>query len=576
MTDLIPPHGGTLKDLVVDETRAEKLKDEATEMPDWDLTDRQMWDVELLLNGAFSPLEGFLGKEDYNKVVKDARLADGTVWPMPITLDVTDEFVSNNLLEEGSRVALRSPEGLVIAVLTITDTWRPDLEWEAENVLGTTSTGHPAAHDLLHETHPVYVGGTLDGLEHPTHHTFQEYRYRPQETRRLFTKRGWNRVVGFQTRNPMHRVHCALASRAARETEANLLIHPVVGKTKPGDVDRFTRTRCYQAVLDRFNTQTTELALLPLAMRMAGPREALWHAIIRQNFGCSHFPIGRDHAGCSDDDGTDFYGPYEAQAFVTEFEDELDVTIVRFEEHVYSEEQQAYVPKSEAEAGATFKYISGTQLREKLRSGDKIPGWFSYPEVLEQLRKRYPPREEQGFTVFFTGLPSSGKSTIANIVNAKLLEHGSRPVTLLDGDIVRKNLSSELGFSKHDRDLNIRRIGFVASEITKNRGVALCANIAPYQQARQRVRRLIEDVGGFILVHVDTPVEICKQRDRKGLYEKAERGIIDNFTGVNDPFEAPKDPEVRLDTTETTPEQAANRVLLHLQSEGFIEEFQNA
>ncbi len=576
MTDLVPPHGGTLKDLVVDETRAQKLKSEATQMPDWDLTERQLWDVELLLNGAFSPLEGFLGKEGYNKVVKDARLADGTVWPMPITLDVTDEFVSNNLLEEASRVALRSPEGLVIAILTITDIWRPDIEWEAKNVLGTTSTDHPTVHKLLHETNPVYVGGTLEGLEHPTHHTFQEHRYRPQETRRLFTKRGWDRVVGFQTRNPMHRVHCALASRAARETEANLLIHPVVGETKPGDVDHFTRTRCYKAVLDRFNPQTTELALLPLAMRMAGPREALWHAIIRQNYGCSHFPIGRDHAGCSDDDGKDFYGPYEAQEYVGRFEDELDIEIVRFEEHVYSEKKQGYVPKSEAEEGATFKYISGTQLREMLKSGEKIPGWFSYPEVLEQLRERYPSRQEQGFTVFFTGLPSSGKSTIANIVNAKLLEHGSRPVTLLDGDIVRKNLSSELGFSKHDRDLNIRRIGFVASEITKNRGIALCANIAPYQETRRQVRDLIEEVGGFILVHVDTPVEVCKKRDRKGLYEKAEEGIIDNFTGVNDPFEAPENPEVRLDTTETTPEQAANRVLLHLQSEGFIEEFQNA
>ncbi len=576
MTDLVDPHGGELKDLVVDETRAQKLKSESTEMPDWDLTERQMWDVELLLNGGFSPLEGFLDRDDYNKVVKEARLADGTVWPMPITLDVPDEFVSNNLLDEGSHVALRSPEGLVIAILTVSDVWRPDLEWEAENVFGTTNDDHPAVNNLFHDTHPVYVGGRLEGLEHPTHHTFQEHRYRPEETRRLFEKRGWSRVVGFQTRNPMHRVHCTLASRAAKKAEANLLIHPVVGKTKPGDVDYFTRTRCYKAVLNRFNQQTTELALLPLAMRMAGPREALWHAIIRQNFGCSHFSIGRDHAGCSDDDGEDFYGPYEAQEFVSEFEGELDVEILRFEEHVYSEQKEAYVPKTDAEEGATFKYISGTQLRRKLRSGDPIPGWFSYPEVLEQLRKRYPPREEQGFTVFFTGLPSSGKSTIANIVNAKLLENGSRPVTLLDGDIVRKNLSSELGFSKHDRDLNIRRIGFVACEITKNRGVAICANIAPYETARRRIRDRIQDVGGFLLVHVSTPVEVCKKRDRKGLYEKAEKGIIDNFTGVNDPYEEPKDPEVRLDTTEMSPEEAANRVLLHLQAEGFIEEFKNA
>jgi sulfate adenylyltransferase len=576
MTNLVEPHGGELKDLVVDETRAGKLTSEAAEMPDLDLDERQLCDVELLLNGAFSPLEGPMDREDYNNVVKEARLADGTVWPMPITLDVDDEFVSNHMIDEGSRIALRDTEGLIIAILTVEDVWRPDVEWEAENVFGTTNDDHPTVGRLVHERDDVYIGGTLEGLEHPSHHTFQDVRYRPSETREMFEKRGWSRVVGFQTRNPMHRVHCTLASRAAKRAEANLLIHPAVGPTKPDDINPFTRTRCYKAVLERFNEQTTELSLLPLAMRMGGPREALWHAIIRQNFGCSHFPIGRDHSGCSDSEGNDFYGPYEAQAFVKEFEDELNLDVVYFQEHVYSEEQQAYVPEDEAEEGATFKYISGSELRRKLRAGEPIPGWFSYPEVLEQLRNRYPPRDEQGFTVFFTGLPSSGKSTVAKIVHSKLLEQGDRPVTLLDGDVVRKNLSSELGFSKHDRDLNIRRIGFVASEVTKNRGVAICANIAPYEDARQQVRHRIQDVGGFVLVHVATPVELCKKRDRKGLYEKAEKGIIDNFTGINDPYQEPEDPEVRLDTTDMSPTEAANRVLLHLQSEGYIEEFENA
>jgi sulfate adenylyltransferase len=573
MTDLVSPHGGELKQLVVEETRAEKLKSESTELPDWDLSQRQMWDVEMLLNGGFSPLEGFMDRDDYNDVVKKSRLSDGTVWPMPITLDVTDEFVSNHMIDEGSRVALRSPEGIVIAVLEVSDVWRPDREWEAENVFGTTNEDHPAVDELFNQKEDVYVGGKLYGLELPSHHTYQQHRYTPSELRQMFAKRGWTRVVGFQTRNPMHKVHCTLARRAAKKAEANLVIQPVVGSTKPGDIDHHTRVQCYKRVLERFNEQTTELSLLPLSMRMAGPREALWHAIIRQNYGCSHFSVGRDHAGCADSEGNDFYGPYEAQEYVAEFEDELEIEVLTWEEHVFSEEKQAYVPKSEAEEGAGFRYISGTELRNKLRAGDPIPDWFSYPEVIDELRNLYPPRDEQGFTVFFTGLPSSGKSTVAKIVEAKLLEADDRPVTLLDGDIVRKNLSSELGFSKHDRDLNIQRIGFVAGEITKNRGAAICANIAPYEETRQRVRDHITEVGGFVLVHIATPVDVCKKRDRKGLYEKAEKGIIDNFTGINDPYEAPEDPELRIDTTDMKPEEAANRVLLHLQSEGFIGEF---
>ncbi len=568
--ELIQPHGGDLKHLVVDEARAEKLKAESIDLPDLDLTNRQLWDVELLLNGAFSPLEGFMGRDDYQAVCKDMRLADGTLWPVPITLDVTREFIEDNDISDGSRVAIRAPEGMVLAILTVTDAWEPDLSWEAEHVFGTTDEAHPSVFHLNHDTKPVYLGGTLEGLELPTHHTYQDLRYTPAELRHIFEKRGWTRVVGFQTRNPMHRVHAELAKNAAKKTEANLLIHPVVGRTKPGDVDYFTRVRCYKAVLERFPEQTTMLSLLPLAMRMAGPREALWHALIRQNYGCSHFVVGRDHAGCKDKEGNGFYGPFEAQELIGEHADELEIEVVTFDEFVFSEDQQAYLPKSQAEEGAKFKMLSGTELRERLRKGQKLPEWFTFPEVTEQLRKLYPPRPQQGFTVFFTGLPSSGKSTVANILVAKLMEQGDRPVTLLDGDIVRTHLSSELGFSKEHRDLNIQRIGFVASEITKNRGVAVCAPIAPYDAVRRRVRQMIEQGGGFILVHIATPVEVCEQRDRKGLYAKARKGIIEDFTGISDPYEEPDDAEIRIDTSDMSPEEAANRVYLHLESEGYL------
>jgi sulfate adenylyltransferase len=382
---------------------------------------------------------------------------------------------------------------------------------------------------------------------------------------------GWRRVVAFQTRNPMHRAHVELTLRAAKQVEANLLINPSVGMTKPGDVEYYVRVRCYQELLSKYPRDTVKLALLPLAMRMGGPREALWHAIIRKNHGCSHFIVGRDHAGPgNDENGKPFYGPYDAQELLRQHQNELGVTMVPFQMMVYLEDEDRYVPEDEVPKGARVLNISGTELRQRLNEGREVPAWFTYPEVSRELQRSYPPRHHQGFTVFFTGLSGSGKSTIANVLRVKFLEMGGRPVTLLDGDIVRKNLSSELGFSREHRDINIRRIGYVASEITKNGGIAICAPIAPYDSIRKEVRGMIQPLGGFILVHLATPLDTCEGRDRKGLYAKARAGILPQFTGVSDPYEAPTDADVVIDTSDTTPEEAAQEIFLHLEREGYI------
>ena len=537
--------------------------------PSWDLSDRQLCDLELLLNGGFSPLSGFLTEVDYEPVLTDMRLADGSLWPMPVTLDVTEEFAGG--VSVGDSIALRDPEGVMLAALHIEDMWHPDRKREAEEVFGTTNPEHPGVEFLLNGPNPVYLGGRVEGVELPVHYDFPMLRLTPAELRDEFTRRGWTKIVAFQTRNPMHRAHVELTLRAAKGIEANLLIHPVVGMTKPGDVDHYTRVRAYQHVLKRYPKGTAMLSLLPLAMRMGGPREAVWHAIIRKNYGVTHFIVGRDHAGPgSDSSGKPFYGPYDAQVLLKEHQDEIGVEMVPFRMMVYVPEQDRFEPVDEIPEDTKTLSISGTELRDRLADGREIPEWFTYPEVVDELRRTHPPRHKQGFTVFFTGLSGSGKSTIANVLLVKLLEMGGRPVTLLDGDIVRKNLSSELGFSKEHRDINIMRIGYVASEITKNGGIALCAPIAPYEWVREHNRERISRVGGYILVHVSTPIEVCEQRDRKGLYAKARAGIIKEFTGISDPYEEPLNADLSIDTTDISPGEAANQIILHLENMGYI------
>ena len=549
--------------------RSKELTSEALTLPSWDLTPRQVCDLDLLMSGAFSPLDGFLSQADYEGVCRTMRLADGTLWPIPVNLDVTDDFAQS--LSAGQQVVLRHPEGMALAVLTVGDIWTPDRAQEAAGVFGTEDEHHPGVFSLMQTANPVYVGGRIEGIEAPRQHTFKALRHTPEELRQELTAAGHERIVAFQTRNPMHRAHVELTLRAAREVDAALLLHPVVGLTRPGDVDYYVRVRCYQAVLEHYAPNSTHLSLLNLAMRMAGPREAVWHAIIRRNHGATHFIVGRDHAGPGQDrSGTPYYGPYDAQEMLAAHQDEIGIEMVAFPEMVYLTQEARYIPAPEVPDGAEVASLSGTELRNRLSEGSEIPDWFSYPNVVAELRASYPSRADQGVTVFFTGLPSSGKSTVANVLQAKLLELSHRPITLLDGDLVRKNLSSELGFSREHRDLNILRIGYVTSEITKNHGFAICAPIAPFQTARRQVRELISGYGGFVEVHVATPVEVCEARDRKGLYAKARAGIITGFTGVDDPYETPEHAELVIDTTDIEPDEAADRVIAYLREEGYL------
>jgi sulfate adenylyltransferase len=558
-----------IPELYVSYDSAQKLKLEAAELVSWDLTPRQICDLELLMNGGFNPLKGFLGQEDYDSVVETMRLADGTLWPMPITLDISEDFAAK--VETGQDIALRDQEGVILAILSISDKWVPNKAREAEKVFAADDLAHPAVNYLHHVAGPVYLGGVITGIQQPVHYDFRARRDTPNEMRAYFRKLGWKRIVAFQTRNPLHRAHQELTFRAAKEAQANLLIHPVVGMTKPGDVDHFTRVRCYEAVLDKYPAATTTMSLLNLAMRMAGPREAVWHGLIRANHGCTHFIVGRDHAGPGkNSNGEDFYGPYDAQELFKKHQDEIGLEMVDFKHMVYVQEKAQYYPANEVLGGDTVLDISGTELRRRLREGLEIPEWFSFPEVVKELRRTSPPRSKQGFTVFFTGLSGSGKSTIANALMVKLMEMGGRPVTLLDGDVVRKHLSSELGFSKEHRDINIRRIGYVASEITKNGGIAICAPIAPYTATRRSVREMVESFGAFVEVHVATSLEECERRDRKGLYKLAREGKIKEFTGISDPYEAPTAAELVVDTEGTEVDYCAQQVLLKLESMGLI------
>ncbi|WP_298260725.1 bifunctional sulfate adenylyltransferase/adenylylsulfate kinase [uncultured Litoreibacter sp.] len=560
-----------IPELYVSYDSAQKMKLEAAELTSWDLTPRQICDLELLMNGGFNPLKGFLSEADYDSVVETMRLTTGELWPMPITLDVGDEFAQS--IEVGQDIALRDQEGVILAMMSVTDKWEPNKALEAEKVFGADDTAHPAVNYLHNQAGKIYLGGPITGIQQPVHYDFRARRDTPNEMRAYFRKMGWRKVVAFQTRNPLHRAHQELTFRAAKEAQANLLIHPVVGMTKPGDIDHFTRVRCYEAVLDQYPSSTTSMSLLNLAMRMAGPREAVWHGLIRKNHGCTHFIVGRDHAGPgSNSAGEDFYGPYDAQDLFREHQEEMGIEMVDFKHMVYVQERAQYEPADEIKdrENVTVLNISGTELRRRLAEGLEIPEWFSFPQVVTELRKSRPPRANQGFTVFFTGFSGSGKSTIANALMVKLMEMGGRPVTLLDGDIVRKNLSSELGFSKEHRDLNIRRIGYVASEITKNGGIAICAPIAPYATTRRAVREDIEAFGAFIEVHVATSIEECERRDRKGLYKLAREGKIKEFTGISDPYDVPENPELSVETENVEVDNCAHQVILKLESMGLI------
>ena len=546
-----------------------KLKEEYLNYTYWTLNDRQICDLELILNGGFEPLNGFLGKRDFESVINNLRLENGVLWPIPITLDVSIEFAE--LLSNGDSITLKDKEGFCLAILEISDIWEPDRAKEANLVFGTNDDKHPGVNHLLNESNSIYIGGNLKCIDLPHHYDYNHLRHSPKALKKKFQEMGWEKIVAFQTRNPLHRAHVEMTLKAIKELDANLLIHPVVGMTKPGDVDHYTRVRCYNHVLDRYPDNSAILSLLPLAMRMGGPREALLHAIIRKNYGCTHLIVGRDHAGPGNDkNGKPFYGPYDAQNIIEKYKDEIGIQMVPFKFLVYLPDQDSYKPIDEVPDGVNYKTISGSELRKHLDEGTNIPEWFSYKEVAKELQRSNPPKEKRGFTIFFTGLSGSGKSTLANGLMVKLLENGNRPVTLLDGDIVRTHLSSELGFSKEHRSLNVRRIGFVASEITKNKGIAICAPIAPYKKDRRSNRNLISKLGGYIEVHVSTTIEKCEERDVKGLYKLAREGVIKEFTGISDPYEAPENAEIVIDSSGVEPEKLVDKICNQIHELGYI------
>jgi sulfate adenylyltransferase len=565
-TQLIKPYGGELVNLMVPPEAVEERKDYASRLPSLQLSARTVCDLELLAMGGFSPLDRFMGQADYQRVLDEMRLESGHLFPIPITLPVSPE----DDVKLDQEIALRDEKNEILAIMTVEEIYEWDLEETAEKVFGKNDLRHPLVAEM-HRWGPLNVSGKLEVIEPPQHYDFANLRLTPRQTRAHLESFGHPNVVAFQTRNPLHRVHEELTKRAVQDVDGVLLLHPAVGMTKPGDVDHYTRVRTYKALASQYyDPDRILVSLLPLAMRMGGPREALWHAIIRRNYGANHFIVGRDHAGPGDDSqGNPFYGPYEAQQLVEKHSEEIGVKVVPFRMLVYLPDEGRYEEVSNVPEDARTASISGTQVREEyLQNGKPLPQWFTRPEVAEILSETHPPRYKQGVCVWFTGLTNAGKSTTANILTNVLQERG-RQVTLLDGDVVRTHFSDRLGFSKEDRDSNVRRMGYVASEIVRHGGVAICAAVSPYRATRNDVRNTIGKEH-YVEVFVDTPIEVCEERDTKGLYAKARRGEITGFTGVDDPYEPPLHPEIKLDTIHYTAEENARRIVDYLVRRGYV------
>jgi len=567
--NLITPYGGKLVDLVVKGAERDELITRAGHLPSIKITMRNLCDLELIATGGFSPLTTFMGKADYERVLKEMRLADGTLFPLPITLTADPK----ELPTVGEELALRNANFDLIAVMRLDEVFHWDAETEAALAYGSTDTKHPMVSEMG-RWNKVCISGPMKVVNLPKYYDFVNLRHTPAQVREMLEAMGNDNVVAFQTRNPLHRIHEELTKRAAAQVNGSLIVHPVVGMTKPGDVDHYTRVRTYKALVDNhYDKSKTMLSLLPLAMRMAGPKEALLHAIIRRNHGANHFIVGRDHAGPGNDStGKPFYGPYDAQELMKQYEHELGVKMVPFEMLVYLPDEDRYVEEKDVPKGAKVANISGTQVRDDyLAKGKLLPEWFTRPETAEILREMYPPRHKQGFGIWFTGLSGSGKSATTQVLTTLLLERG-RETAILDGDVVRTHLSKGLGFSKEDRDTNILRIGFVAGEIVHAGGIVICAAISPYRATREEARKMVGE--NFIEVYMDTPVEVCEQRDVKGLYAKARQAMIDGkpmgFTGVDDPYEPPIKPEITLKGYDSTPEDNARIIVKYLEDQGFL------
>ena len=562
---MIEPHGNLLVSFPFSEDELQEYSELSNNISSLTLSLKQQCDLEMISNGAFSPLVTFNNQKDYEEILNNNNLLNGTIWPIPIVLDVPDNFLK--VLDKNEYISLRNSEGLLLAILKTQELWSPNKQDEAYSVFGTIDPNHPGVNYLFNHTNNNYISGKLMPIDSNKYFDFTHLRKTPQEVRDLFQLNNWNDVIAFQTRNPMHRAHFELTRLAMEEHNAKLLIHPVIGISKPGDIDHFTRVKCYQHIIKHYPKNSVELSLINLAMRMAGPKEALWHAIIRKNYGCNHIIVGRDHAGPGlDAEGKLYYQPYDAQELISQYQEELEIKMVPFQEMVFAKNKKTYLPLDKIKESEQIERLSGTEFKKLLKERTEIPNWYSFPEVIHELRRRYPTLQNQGLTVFFTGLSGAGKSTLANALMYKLMEMEDRPITLLDGDVVRQHLSSELGFSKEDRDIHVKRIGYVASEITKHGGVAICAPIAPYSNTRRIVRNMIDEVGSFVEIHVSTPLSVCEERDVKGLYKRARAGKILEFTGISDPYEEPVNPEIIIDTSKASVEESSEIILDNLRS----------
>ena len=562
---MIKPHGKTLVSFHLSADKLSEYSELSNNISSLTLSLKQQCDLEMISNGAFSPLSTFNNQKDYEEILLNNKLSNGLVWPIPIVLDVPDQFLKS--LDKNEYISLRNTEGFLLAILKVKEFWAPNKKEEANLVFKSNDPNHPGVDYLFNHTNNNYISGELVPIHENKYFDFTHLRKSPQEVRDFFRLNNWKDVIAFQTRNPMHRAHYELTKLAMDEHNSKLLIHPVIGMSKPGDIDHFTRVKCYQHIIKYYPENSVELSLINLAMRMAGPKEALWHAIIRKNYGCNRIIIGRDHAGPGvNAEGKPYYQPYDAQELIAQYQEELEIKMVPFKEMVFAKNKKTYLPLDKIEQDDPIEKLSGTQFKELLQQRTEIPTWYSFPEVIHELRKRFPKLHNQGLTVFFTGLSGAGKSTLANAIMYKLMETEDRPITLLDGDIVRQHLSSELGFSKEDRDIHVKRIGYVASEITKHGGVAICAPIAPYSNTRKVVRNMIDEVGSFVEIHVATPLSVCEERDTKGLYKQARAGKILEFTGVSDPYEEPENPEITVDTSDITVEESSALILDKLRS----------
>jgi len=562
---MIKPHGETLVSFHLSADEVSEYSELSNNISSLTLSLKQQCDLEMISNGAFSPLSTFNNQKNYEEILLNNKLSNGLVWPIPIVLDVPDQFLKS--LDKNEYISLRNTEGFLLAILKVKEFWAPNKKEEANLVFKSNDLNHPGVDYLFNHTNNNYISGELVPIHENKYFDFTHLRKSPQEVRDFFRLNNWKDVIAFQTRNPMHRAHYELTKLAMDEHNSKLLIHPVIGMSKPGDIDHFTRVKCYQHIIKYYPENSVELSLINLAMRMAGPKEALWHAIIRKNYGCNRIIIGRDHAGPGvNAEGKPYYQPYDAQELIAQYQEELEIKMVPFKEMVFAKNKKTYLPLDKIEQDDPIEKLSGTQFKELLQQRTEIPTWYSFPEVIHELRKRFPKLHNQGLTVFFTGLSGAGKSTLANAIMYKLMETEDRPITLLDGDIVRQHLSSELGFSKEDRDIHVKRIGYVASEITKHGGVAICAPIAPYSNTRKVVRNMIDEVGSFVEIHVATPLSVCEERDTKGLYKRARAGKILDFTGVSDPYEEPENPEITVDTSDITVEESSALILDKLRS----------